>query len=347
MVSKSTIERPQSAVPVQKDPDILAAAVRLAGEDLCSISDLSSAEVRAILKLGHDVKRNPRDYRHALDAKQMVLMFEKASLRTRLSFEAGLNTMGGNAIFVDHTSSPLGEREAVADVARNVERWVDVIVLRTYAHDTITEMAANSRVPIINALSDFEHPCQALADFMTLQEHFGTVTGMNFTYVGDGNNVCHSLMLTGAQLGANVTVATPRGYSPDIEIVTLARDMAQANGCEVRLLQDPQAAVENADAVYTDVCVSMGFEHESTKRAPIFRPFQVNETLMQRAASHAVFMHCLPARRNAEVTDAVLDGPQSIVFDQAENRMHAQKALLLLLLGGLSNTAHFQEPVAS
>jgi ornithine carbamoyltransferase len=269
-------------------------------------------------------------------------MFEKASLRTRLSFETGINTMGGNAIFVDHTSAPLGEREAVADVARNVERWVDIIVLRTYAHDTITEMAANSRVPVVNALSDFEHPCQALGDFMTLQEHFGSVAGLNFTYVGDGNNVCHSLMLTGAQLGANVTVATPRGYSPDIEIVTLARDIAQNNSCELRLLQDPQAAVESADAVYTDVCVSMGFEHESTKRAPIFRPFQVNEALMQKASDHAVFMHCLPARRNAEVTDAVLDGPQSIVFDQAENRMHAQKALLLLLLGGLANTASFQ-----
>jgi ornithine carbamoyltransferase len=341
MSSKGTIERQETAVPVQKDPDILAAAARLAGEDMCSIADLSSGEVRAILKLAHDVKRNPRDYRHALDAKQMVLMFEKASLRTRLSFETGINTMGGNAIFVDHTSSPLGEREAVADVARNVERWVDVIVLRTYAHDTITEMAANSRVPIINALSDFEHPCQALGDFMTLQEHFGSVNGLNFTYLGDGNNVCHSLMLAGAQLGANVTVATPRGYSPDIEIVTLARDIAQANGCEVRLLQDPQLAVENADAVYTDVCVSMGFEHESTKRAPIFRPFQVNEALMQKAAAHAVFMHCLPARRNAEVTDAVLDGPQSIVFDQAENRMHAQKALLLLLLGGLANLQAF------
>src|SRR5580658_2850775 len=325
MSSKGTIERQETAVPVQKDPDILAAAARLAGEDMCSIADLSSGEVRAILKLAHDVKRNPRDYRHALDAKQMVLMFEKASLRTRLSFETGINTMGGNAIFVDHTSSPLGERGTI-----------DVIVLRTYAHDTITEMAANSRVPIINALSDFEHPCQALGDFMTLQEHFGSVTGLNFTYLGDGNNVCHSLMLAGAQLGANVTIATPRGYSPDIEIVTLARDIAQANGCEVRLLQDPQLAVEGADAVYTDVCVSMGFEHESTKRAPIFRPFQVNEALMAKAAAHAVFMHCLPARRNAEVTDAVLDGTQSIVFDQAENRMHAQKALLLLLLGGLS-----------
>jgi ornithine carbamoyltransferase len=341
VASRATLDRRELAVPVHQDADILAAAARLAGEDMCSIADLSSAEVRAILKLGHDVKRSPRDYRHALDAKQMVLMFEKASLRTRLSFEAGISTMGGNAIFVDQTSSPLGEREAIADVARNVERWVDLIALRTYAHDTITEMAANSRVPVINALSDFEHPCQALADFMTLQEHFGSVPGLNFTYVGDGNNVCHSLMLTGAQLGANVTVATPRGYSPDIEIVTLARDIAQANNCEIRLLQDPQLAAEGADAIYTDVCVSMGYEHESTKRAPIFRPFQVNDALMQKAAPHAVFMHCLPARRNAEVTDQVLDGPQSIVFDQAENRMHAQKALLLLLLGGLKNVGAF------
>jgi ornithine carbamoyltransferase len=336
MASKAILEPLEVAVPVLKDPDIIAAVARLNGEDLCSIADLSSAEVRAILKLGHDVKMNPGTYRRALDAKQMVLMFEKASLRTRLSFETGINTLGGNAIFLDQTNSPLGERESVADVAKNVERWVDVIVLRTYAHDTITEMAANSRVPVINALSDFEHPCQALADFMTLEEHFGTCKGLNFTYVGDGNNVCHSLMLTGAQLGANVTIATPRGYSPDIEIVTRAREIAEANGCELRLLQDPQAAAEGADAIYTDVCVSMGMEHESTKRAPIFRPFQVNEALMAKAKPNAVFMHCLPARRNAEVTDAVLDSPQSIVFDQAENRMHAQKALLLLLLGGLS-----------
>jgi len=336
------MEQREQAVPVQKDPDVLAAATRMLGEDMCSIADLSNSEVRAILKLGHEVKRNPQEYRRALDSKQMVLMFEKASLRTRLAFETGINTMGGNAIFVDQTNSPLGERETIADVARNLERWVDVIVLRTYAHDTITEMAANSRVPVVNALSDFEHPCQALADFMALQEHFGSVTGLNFTYVGDGNNVCHSLMLAGAQLGTNVTVATPRGYSPDIEIVTIAREMAEKNECEIRLLQDPQVAAEGADAIYTDVCVSMGMEHESTKRAPIFRPFQVNEALMAKAKSSAVFMHCLPARRNEEVTDAVIDSPQSIVFDQAENRLHAQKALLLLLLGGLANVQSFQ-----
>jgi len=213
MVNKAaTLEHGTEAVPVQKDADVLAAAARMSGEDLCSIADLSSAEVRAVIKLGRDVKANPREYRNALDAKQMVLMFEKASLRTRLAFETGINTMGGNAIFVDQTHSMLGERETIADVARNVERWVDVIVLRTYAHDTVTEMAANSRVPVINALSDFEHPCQALADFMALEEHFGSTKGLNFTYVGDGNNVAHSLMLAGAQLGVNVTVATPRGY---------------------------------------------------------------------------------------------------------------------------------------
>ena len=342
MASRTTMERKELEVPVQKDPDVLAAAARMAGEDLCSIADLSSAEVRALMKLGHDVKRNPREYRNGLDVKQMVLMFEKASLRTRLAFEAGINTMGGNAIFVDQTNSPLGERETIADVAKNLERWVNVIVLRTYAHDTITEMAANSCVPVVNALSDYEHPCQALADFMTLEEHFGTAVGLNFTYVGDGNNVCHSLMLTGAQLGANVSVATPRAYSPKSEIVTIAREIAEKNHCELRLMQDPRGAVEGADAVYTDVCVSMGFEHESTRRAPIFRPYQVNEALMQKAASHAVFMHCLPARRGEEVTDAVIDSAQSIVFDQAENRLHVQKALLLLLLGGLVNVEKFQ-----
>ena len=228
-------------------------------------------------------------------------------------------------------------------MARNVERWVDVIVLRTYAHDTITEMAANSRVPVINALSDFEHPCQALADFMTLEEHFGSVAGLNFTYVGDGNNVCHSLMLTGAQLGANVTIATPRGYSPDIEIVTQARDIAAAQRLRTSPAAGSRRPPPKTPMRSTPMSASAwASSTKSTKRAPIFRPFQVNEALMQKASPHAVFMHCLPARRNAEVTDAVLDGPQSIVFDQAENRMHAQKALLLLLLGGLANVASFQ-----
>jgi ornithine carbamoyltransferase len=305
----------------------------LAGRDLCSISDLTPQEVSAILDLAHDVKAHPSSYRHALDAKQMVMFFEKSSLRTRLTFETAINTTGGNAIFVDQTQSPLGERESLADMSRNLERWVSVIVLRTYAHETITEMAQYASVPVINALSDLEHPCQALADFMTLQERFGNLKGLKFTYVGDGNNVCHSLLLTAAQLGAHCTIGTPKNYAPKADIVAQARAIANVTGSDITIINDPIAAVSGADAVYTDVCTSMGFEHEATKRAPIFKPYQVNETLMSHAASHAIFMHCLPAHRNAEVTDAVLDGPQSVVFDQAENRMHAQKALLLLLLG--------------
>ncbi len=286
------------------------------------------------MELAHAVKANPGDYRWALDAKQMVMFFEKASLRTRLTFETAINTLGGSAIFVDQTQSPLGERESLADMSRNLERWVSVIVLRTYAHETITEMASYAACPVINALSDLEHPCQALADFLTLEQKFGTAKGLKFTYVGDGNNVCHSLMLTAAQLGAHCVVGSPKNYAPKADIVAQARAIANVTGGSVNLVNDPVAAVTEADAVYTDVCTSMGFEHEVTKRAPIFKPYQVNEQLMANAASHAVFMHCLPAHRNAEVTDAVLDGPQSVVFDQAENRMHAQKALLLLLLGG-------------
>ena len=305
----------------------------LAGRDLCSIADLSTTEIAALMKLAHAVKADPAKFRWALDAKQMVMFFEKASLRTRLTFETAINTLGGNAIFVDQTQSPLGERESLADMSRNLERWVSVIVLRTYAHDTITEMAQYAACPVINALSDLEHPCQALADFMTIEERFGTAKDLKFTYVGDGNNVCHSLMLTAAQLGAHCTVGSPKNYAPKADIVAQARAIANETGGSINLVSDPVVAVTGADAIYTDVCTSMGFEHEVTKRAPIFKPYQVNEQLMAHAAPHAVFMHCLPAHRNAEVTDAVLDGPQSVVFDQAENRMHAQKALLLMLLG--------------
>ena len=310
------------------------ATKRLSGRDLCSIADLTVGEMAAIMELGHTVKANPEDFRHALDAKQMVLFFEKASLRTRLTFEAAINTLGGNAIFVDQTQSPLGERESLPDMAHNVERWMSLIVLRTYSHETITEMAACSRVPVINALSDLEHPCQAIADFLTIEERFGSAQGLHFTYVGDGNNVCHSLMLTGAQLGTHVTVATPKGFVPKLDIIHKAIEISEQTGGSLTLSNDPVKAVTGADAVYTDVCTSMGFEHEAARRAPIFKPYQVNEELMGHAQPHAIFMHCLPAHRNAEVTDAVLDGAQSAVFDQAENRLHAQKAILLMLLGG-------------
>jgi ornithine carbamoyltransferase len=319
-----------------QDIALSSAASSLAGRDLCSITDFTGDEVKAVLRLAQNVKECPQDYRWALDGKQLVMFFEKASLRTRITFETAINTVGGNAIFVDQTQSPLGEREPLADVARNLERWMSLIVLRTYSHDTITEMAEYATIPVINALSDLEHPCQALADFLTLEQRFGTILGLNFSYVGDGNNVCHSLLLTAAQLGANCKIATPKHYAPDAAIVARGQAIAATTGATITILQDPAEAVANADAVYTDVCTSMGSEHEATKRAPIFKPYQVNETLMARAASHAVFMHCLPAHRNAEVTDAVLDGPQSVVFDQAENRLHAQKALLLLLAGGVN-----------
>jgi ornithine carbamoyltransferase len=328
---------PRPAVQVlgiQSDTAFTEAAKGLAGRHLSSIADLSVQEMAAIMELAHAVKNHPEDFRHALDARQMVMFFEKASLRTRLTFETAINTLGGNAIFVDQTQSPLGERESLADMAHNLERWMNLIVLRTYSHDTITEMAACSRVPIINALSDLEHPCQAIADLFTIEERFGSAEGIRFAYVGDGNNVCHSLMLTAAQLGAHCTVASPKGFSPKLEIIHKAIEIAESTGGSITLTTDPVKAVTGADAVYTDVCTSMGFEHEATKRAPIFKPYQVNEELMAHAQPHAIFMHCLPAHRNAEVTDAVLDGPQSVVFDQAENRMHAQKAIILMLLGG-------------
>ena len=319
---------------IQSDTAFTEIAKGLNGRDLCSIADLSAQELAAILELAHAVKAQSEDFRHALDAKQMILIFEKASLRTRLTFEAAMNTVGGNAIFYDQTHSPLGERESIPDVARNLERWMNVIVLRTFAHETITEMAAHASVPVINALSDLEHPCQAIADFMTLEERFGALEGLKFTYVGDGNNVCHSLMLASALLGVHCTVATPKGFEPKLEIIHKAIELAETTGATITLTHDPVKAATDADAIYTDVCTSMGQEHEATKRAPIFAPFQVNESLMSHAQESAVFMHCLPAHRGAEVTDAVLDSDRSVVFDQAENRMHAQKAITLMLLGG-------------
>lgn len=316
---------------------------RLAGRDLCSIRDLSAADVRLILDTARAIKGRPEVYRHALDAKQLAMFFEKDSLRTRLTFEAGINTLGGSAIFVDQTGSRLGARETLADVAHNLERWIDVIVLRTYAHETITEMARHARVPVVNALSDTEHPCQALTDIFTLEEHFGDLRGLKFAYVGDGNNVAHSLLLAAALMGVHVTVATPTGYGPQPEILTLARRMAANGNGSVAIVphgtvahvHDQFGAVAEADAIYTDAWTSMGQEAETEIRQKIFQPYQVNAKLMSLAAPHAVFMHCLPAHRGEEVTDEVIDSAQSIVFEQAENRMHVQKAILLLLLDAI------------
>ena len=308
----------------------------LVGRDLCSICDLSVADARLILDTARAVKAQPELYRHALDAKQLVMIFEKDSLRTRMTFEVGINTLGGSPIFIDQTTSRLGARETLADVAHNLERWVDVIVLRTFAHETITRMAEYSRVPVINALSDIEHPCQALTDIFSLEEHFGDLHGLNIAYVGDGNNVAHSLMLAAVLMGANITLATPNGYGPKTEFLAAAeRIAAGSSGTRGTFAHttDQFAAVTGADAIYTDAWASMGQEHEAEVRQKIFLPYQVNRDLMALAAPHAVFMHCLPAHRNEEVTDEVIDSAHSIVFEQAENRMHVQKAILLLLLG--------------
>ena len=299
-----------------------------------SIQDFDPAETASLFELTHVIKSRPADFRGALAGKQLVLFFEKASLRTRLTFEAGMASLGGTSLFVDQTRSRLNEREPICDIARNIERWVDAVVLRTYEHQTITEMAEHTSIPVINALSDLEHPCQALADYFTLEEKFGDLGKVHLAYVGDGNNVAHSLLLAAASLGSSIAVATPHGYGPKPEIVKAARRIGKTTGAIIEVTEDPISAVTGANAIYTDVWASMGQESEAAQRAKIFAPYQVNLELFARAASDAAFMHCLPAHRGEEVAAEVIDSPHSVVYDQAENRMHVQKAILLSLLGG-------------
>ena len=304
------------------------------GCDLISIQDFQPDELACALELATAMKLRPADYRGTLVGKQIVLFFEKPSLRTRLTFEAGIHSLGGVSFFVDQTQSRLGARESLSDVAHNLERWIDGVVLRTFAHETVTEMARHASIPVINALSELEHPCQAMADMQTLQEHFGDLHNVRLAYVGDGNNVAHSLMLAAASLGASISVATPAGYEPDAEIARAAEQIAALTGATVQVGNDAREAVSGADAVYTDVWASMGQEDEAVERRKIFMPFQVNQKLFSQAAQRAVFMHCLPAHRGDEVTASVIDSPRSVVFDQAENRLHIQKAIMVLLLEG-------------
>jgi ornithine carbamoyltransferase len=304
------------------------------GRDLISIQDFAPAELACALELAAAMKLRPADYRGTLVGKQIVLFFEKPSLRTRLTFEAGINALGGSSFFVDQTQSRLGARESLSDVAHNLERWIDGVVLRTFAHETVTEMARHASIPVINALSEVEHPCQALADMQTLQEQFGDLKNVKLAYVGDGNNVAHSLMLASASLGASISVATPAGYEPSAEVLVASEKLAATSGAKVVVTNDPNEAVSGADAIYTDVWASMGQEEEASERRKIFMPYQVNNKLFSKAAKHAVFMHCLPAHRGDEVTASVIDSPRSVVFDQAENRLHIQKAIMVLLLEG-------------
>jgi ornithine carbamoyltransferase len=304
------------------------------GRDLISIQDFSPDELACALELAASMKARPADFRGVLQGKQIVLFFEKPSLRTRLTFEAGINSLGGSSFFVDQTQSRLGARESLSDVAHNLERWIDGVVLRTFAHETVTSMAMHASIPVINALSEQEHPCQAMADMLTLQEHFGDLRGVRLAYVGDGNNVAHSLMLAAASLGASISIGTPAGYEPDKAVTKAACKLAKAYGGQVQIVNDPVEAVAGADAVYTDVWASMGQEEEAAERQKLFAPFQVNQKLFSYAAKHAVFMHCLPAHRGDEVAASVIDSPRSVVFDQAENRLHIQKSILVLLLEG-------------
>jgi ornithine carbamoyltransferase len=306
----------------------------LAPRDLVSIHDLSPSEILSLFTLTSMLKQRPADFRSALAGKQMVMFFEKPSLRTRLTFEAGMDSLGGSTFFFDQTANRLNARESLYDIAHNLERWIDIIVLRTFSHVVVEEMATYAGVPVINALSELEHPCQALADFFTLQEHFGDLKKLHFAYVGDGNNMAHSLLLAGASVGAKVSIATPERYGLNPVIVTMAKAIAEETKASLRIMHDPRKAVTGADAVYTDAWTSMGDEHEAAERAALFAPYQVNSALMQFAKPHARFMHCLPAHRGQEVTDQVIDSLNSIVFDQAENRLHIQKAILVWLLGG-------------
>ena len=312
------------------------AITTIPGRDLVSIRDLSPIEVESLFNLSALVKARPQDFRTALAGKHIAMFFEKPSLRTRLTFEAGICGLGGSVSFIDQRHERLDARETLSDIAHNLERWVSGIVLRTFAHETVEGMAELACVPVINALSELEHPCQALADYFTLHEKFGNLKKICLAYVGDGNNVMHSLLLTSALLGSKIRIATPKGYGPNPQILSDAHDIAKNTGAVIELMTDPHRAVKGADAVYTDAWTSMGHEHETEERAKTFPPYQVNDKLMASAAPHAVFMHCLPAHRNEEVTDAVIDSVRSIVFDQAENRMHVQKAILMMLVGGKS-----------
>ena len=318
------------AVPARPQPAITT----IPGRDLVSIRDLSPIEVESLFERAAMVKARPQDFRSALAGKHIAMFFEKPSLRTRLTFEAGICGLGGSVSFIDQRHERLDARETLNDIAHNLERWVSGIVLRTFAHETVEGMAEFACVPVINALSEVEHPCQALADYFTLQERFGNLKKITLTYVGDGNNVAHSLLLTAALLGSKIRIATPKGYGPNAQILSDAREIAKNTGASIEIMTDPRKAVSGVDAVYTDAWTSMGHEHETEERTKIFPPYQVNDELMARTAPHAVFMHCLPAHRNEEVTDAVIDSVRSVVFDQAENRMHIQKAILLMLVGG-------------
>jgi ornithine carbamoyltransferase len=306
----------------------------LTGRDFVSMLDYGTEDLQRMLEVAGEVKANPGRYAEALTGKTLFMYFEKPSLRTRVTFEAGMTQLGGHAIYYTAADGKIGVRESVEDVARNLERWVEGAMCRTFSHELVRDLARLSRIPVINGLTDHLHPCQALADYLTLQEVKGDLPGRHLAYVGDGNNVAHSLMEGGAKLGVHVTVVHPQGFAPDAALVEACRMAARETGARITVTTDREA-VRGADAVYTDVWASMGQEAEAEARRRAFAPYQVNAALMAVAGPDAIFMHCLPAHRGDEVTDEVADAPQSVIFQEAENRLHAQKAVMLLLMGGV------------
>ena len=319
-----------SSLKALNTPDQNIASALKFPKDFLSIADLSVEQIKAAFALAAEMKKAPAKYAQALAGKQIAVLFEKPSLRTRVSFEVGPNKLGANAVVLDHKEQRIGAREAIKDYAKNLERWVDCIVARVYSHKTLIEMASHARIPVVNALCDLEHPCQALADFFTLAEQGVDFSTLKLGFLGDGNNVSQSLILLAAKLGAQITVVTPWGYEPDADVVLKAQDIAKHTGAVIKLGHETVMLGEH-DAVYTDTWASMGQEAEHDARVKVFSPYQVNAGLMS-SLGVKYFMHCLPAHRGEEVTDEVIDGSGSLVYEQAENRMHVQNALLTLLL---------------
>ncbi len=309
-------------------------AVHLKGRSLDSLFHFTKEEIEQILKTSELLKfQLLRGEKHPLlKGKTLAMIFEKPSTRTRVSFEVGMWQLGGYALYLSASDLQLGRGETVADTAQVLSRYVDGIMARVFAHQTILDLAKYSRVPVINGLSDFSHPCQGLADLFTIYEKKGRLSGLRLAYVGDGNNVTHSLLYGCSKVGMNITLACPKNHEPDAEVVSKAKEEGRKSGCEVRITKDPKEAVKGADIVYTDVWASMGKEKEHEKRVKVFKPYQVNGKLVKEAEEDYIFMHCLPAHRGQEVTDEVADSENSVIFDQAENRLHTQKALLALIM---------------
>ena len=312
------------------------AAPALLGRDLLTLADFTGPEIMAILDRAGELKglQRRREAHRWLEGRTLAMIFEKPSLRTRCTFETGMTQLGGHAIDLAAEHMQMGTRESVPDVARNLERWVDAIMARVYLHRTLETLAEYARVPVINGLSDRTHPCQILADLLTIREHKGQLRGLKISYVGDGFNVTHSLLFAAGALGLELHVATPPDYEPSEQITARAQQAGWANGASIKMYHEPRAAAEGADVIYTDSWISMGQESERAERLRVFPPYQVNRQLLSLARPDCIVMHCLPAHRGEEITDEVMDGPQSVVFDQAENRLHAQKAILTLLIHG-------------